>query len=393
MRNLLSVSCRMTLTLAACIPALMAQQAGSFSRTGDMVVSRYGHQAILLLDGRVLILGGIGAGDAICGCTMLASAEIYDPATGNFTATGSMNVVRQQFSAVLLKDGRVLVSGGLHWDDNTPVSSAEIFDPATGVFQPTGSLVIALRAHTSTLLADGTVLIAGGYRDGTVLINGEYRFSAGIAPAEIYDPVSGTFRELAESGWATFATATSLTDGRIFLTGTSKLLETTVTEIYDPKKEAFSHTGSLTGFQRYLGGYCTTALANGDVLLAGGTDDPEESSTNLATARLYNPGTGFFSVVNPMDAGRQSPTGTLLPDGTVLIAGGFVIGPGGFDFGTFSALASAEIYDPASATFTPTASMMNSRSGHTATLLRDGTVLIAGGVYHLNTAELYIPAH
>ena len=76
-----------------------------------------------------------------------------------------------------------------------------------------------------------------------------------------------------------------------------------------------------------------------------------------------------------------------------LIAGGGVYGPGGFDFGTFSALASAEIYDPSSTAFTPISGMMNARSGHTATLLRDGTVLIAGGVEHLNTAELYIPAH
>ena len=267
------------------------------------MISRSWHQAILLQDGRVLILGGNGSGDGI------GVAEIYDPATGNFTATGSMNVVRQQFSAALLKDGRVLVSGGLQWDGKyTAVSSAEIFDPATGVFELTGSLVTAQRGHTSTLLDDGTVLIAGGYMDGAVLINGEYRFSGGIAPAEIYDPLSGTFRELAESGWATFGTATSLTDGRIFLTGTSKLLETTVTEIYDPKKKAFAHTGSLTGFLGYLAGYSTTALANGDLLLTGGTDDPDESSTTLPTAAaFYHPGTGFFSGNEPHEHSTSVP--------------------------------------------------------------------------------------
>jgi hypothetical protein len=108
----------------------------------------------------------------------VVSAELYDPKTGTFSPTGSLATARSGHSATALPDGRVLIAGGSPVGDSSGVvASAELYDPATGTFSPTGSLATARAAHTATLLPDGRVLIAGGY-DG----------SKEFASAELYQP-------------------------------------------------------------------------------------------------------------------------------------------------------------------------------------------------------------
>jgi len=138
----------------------------TFAATGALVTARYAHTATLLPSGRVLVSGGIGqigvtGGGVNVSGTILASAELYDPATGIWTATGAMATARDFHTATLLPSGLVLVSGGLD-SLGAQLASAELYDPATGTWTATGSLATARAYHTATLLPSGRVLVSGG---------------------------------------------------------------------------------------------------------------------------------------------------------------------------------------------------------------------------------------
>jgi N-acetylneuraminic acid mutarotase len=132
---------------------------GKWILTGQLKVARDEHTATLLPNGQVLVAGG----EAPNG-TSTATAELYNPATKSWTLTGSMNGDRLEHTAVLLSNGAVLVSGGNKQRANstTVLSSAELFNPATGAWTTTGSMNTARVGHSSTLLASGQVLSAGG---------------------------------------------------------------------------------------------------------------------------------------------------------------------------------------------------------------------------------------
>lgn len=153
-------------------------------------------------------------------------------------------------------------------------------------------------------------------------------------------------------------------------------------EIFDPGAGLFTATTNPSFTQEFADGLPTTSLLlNGNVLVAGGADD----WGIYASAETYDPSTGTFTATGNMTIGRNGQTATLMPDGSVLMAGAYLFG------GT--ALSSAESYDPVSAGFTATVDMTTPRQGHTATLLNDGRVLIAGGsiipTSFTATAELY----
>jgi Kelch motif len=147
--------------------------AGTWSLTGNLVNRRAQHTATLLNNGKVLIAGGVAT-------NYLASAELYNPATGTFTLTGSMKTARELFTATLLTNGLVLVAGGQNSNFIGPfLASAELYNPSTGKWTSTGSLNTARYFQTATLLNSGEVLIAGG--------------AAHLASSELYNPASGTF--------------------------------------------------------------------------------------------------------------------------------------------------------------------------------------------------------
>jgi hypothetical protein len=138
------------------------------------------HSATSLANGSVLIAGGPGGvSNAL---TALLVPQLYDPASGQFTTTGSMSATRYNHTATLLADGKVLIAGGDGSSGET-LDSAELYDPATGRFSLTGSMITGRSQHTATLLADGKVLIAGGFGSS----------GDALAAAELYDPASGRF--------------------------------------------------------------------------------------------------------------------------------------------------------------------------------------------------------
>lgn len=137
---------------------------------GRMKAARSFHVAILLADGRVLVTGGSPVGMHAAASHNLTSAEVYDPKTGKFSPTGSMTTERASHTATRLAGGRVLITGGALSTASDAGSlsqaSAELYDPKTGTFRPTGSMSFARTFHEATLLADDRVLVTGGSADG-----------------------------------------------------------------------------------------------------------------------------------------------------------------------------------------------------------------------------------
>ena len=213
---------------------------GKFTSTGSMTMGRSGHTATLLADGRVLMAGGgivhegvqspSGAGDVrhtsrladvrretadprVAGPTatmeMVATAELYDPKTGTFHATGSMTVPRDEASATRLEDGRVLIAGAGDEGDQA-VASADLYDPTTGKFSATGSMYTARYGQNATLLPDGRILISGG-TDG----------NGGLSSLETYDPAKGRFEDAGSTGTRLWPSVALLQDGRVLIVGGS----------------------------------------------------------------------------------------------------------------------------------------------------------------------------
>lgn len=344
-------------TSAAALLTVTASAPGTFTAAaGGMATGRSFHTATLLANGKVLIVGGFNG-------TALATAELYDPAAGTFSATGSMATPRQYHTATLLQDGRVLIAGGSAFGVVT--SSAEIYDPATGTFTATGNLGTARASHTATLLPNGKVLLAGGRDLGSFFLT-----------AELYDPATGTFTPTGSllEARATH-TATLLPDGKVLIAGGYRSSNLASAELYDPASGTFASAGSMVSPRAY---HTATRLPDGRVLMVGGTTS--------AAAEIYAPATGFSATGSLIDVRAYWHTATLLPSGKVLVAGGVGVG------NPAPLLGSAEVFDPASGAFTSTGSLSTQRETHTATLLGNGRVLVVGGVGgagYLASAETY----
>jgi len=353
-------------------PASAETVAGGWSFTGSLNIGRYNHTATLLSDGKVLVAGGNGFSGGHN--RILDSAELYDPVTEKWNATGRLNVPRTGHTATLLKHGRVLITGGFDGRDlDSTLNSAELYDPVTGTWSITGSLNAPRIYHTATLLNNGKVLVAAG-----IEITGFEEYIM-LDTAELYDPDTGTWSFTGNPNIAAYySSATLLQNGKVLL------LEPNSAGLYDSDTRMWSSVGIPFGSIGFR--HTATLLPDGKVLIVGG-----DFEGPLKSAQLYDPDTEEFTSTGNLNRARFDHAATLLPDGKVLVAGGNgLIGSGGIFSYVF--LDSTELYDPATGTWSFVADLNTPRAYHTVTLLPDGLALLVGGLdgfsNGINSAEI-----
>jgi N-acetylneuraminic acid mutarotase len=351
-----------------------AAQTGSWTLTGSMTYARAEQTATLLQNGQVLVAGGTSA----------AAAELYNPATGTWALTGSMSTARIAPVAALLQNGEVLVAAGQN-AAGTMLGTAEVYNPATGTWTLTGPMASAPgTGATATLLPNGTVLVAGG------CCTPEAGPDA-LAEAQIYNPATNSWTATGSlSTGRYYATATLLGNGTVLVVGGDYIVPNMNSgngsspldsaEIYNPSTGTWQSAGTTATPHVYA---TASLLPSGQVLVAGGS--ASGCCDGVTGADLYTPSTGTWQAAANMNVQREEAAAVVLPNGTVLMTGGYM-----GDTAT-PYLTSTEIYQPSTNTWTLGPSMNYGRSEQTATLLPDGQVLVVGGYDggSLATAELY----
>jgi len=317
-------------------PELYSPATGTWAVTGQLNTPRTDAATALLQNGQVLAAGGSGGGSF-----PLASAELYNPATGTWSVTGSMHQGRSGVagsgdpSATLLPDGQVLVAGGEDANFN-PLASAELYNPATGKFTPTGSMTTPREGQSATLLNNGQVLIAGG--------------TGATAAAELYNPAAGKFTATGSMAAPRGGNvATLLTGGDVLVTQGSAagLFAERYNPATGQWSNASTGLHVCIYTQECQANSTATLLPTGNVLVAGGFVGLYSNPQTTAGAMLYHPAINTWTSTGSMTTGRENQTATLLPDGQVLVAGGTLFDhPSVGHTGLLEFLSSAELYTP-----------------------------------------------
>ncbi len=301
------------------------------------IIPRSNHTATRLANGTVLLTGGEGTADH----HELASAQIFDWATRSIVNTGNMLTARQNHTATLLPNGTVLIAGGEAAEH--PLAAVEIFDPSTGKFSSTANLHEARYAQAAAPLPDGRVLICGGTGiAGKPLIS-----------AEIYDPRTKTFLRAGNmTAPRAYLSAVTMKDGTVLLAGGVGA----TAEIFDAKTGVFKSLGRM-GLQQ--NGTSVDKSRPSAVLL----DNGQILVTSAAGAEIFDSVTNAFHTIGPMATAHTETVDALLKSGRALITGGPM---------------QTEIFDPKAGTFSAGPNLNGPHTGHTVTLLEDGSVFVAG---------------
>ena len=347
-----------------------------WTATGSLLAARHGHSAILLRDGRVLVAGGQGSDSR-----PLSSAELYTPSAETWTSTGSMVTPLQSPTASLLRDGRVLIMGTT--GERPGANTVELYDPLSGTWTEAGNTTTLRQDYTMTPLADGRVLVAGGSDPST---------DKALASAELFDPATGTWSPTGTMGTPRCGhAATLLRDGRVLVAG----------ELCGAAAAGIGGSGGAAAAA------ATPTATRPQGSRATDEPSPPGSAAPLpASAEVYDPGTGKWSPAGGSTAPRRAAAATLLADGRVFV---LTLTPFAavriFDPGTetwhpagkvrgwmspqaipladgrvvVATLRELEIYDPRTEASLSIQTGDATDSGYSATLLADGRVLLAGG--------------
>ena len=366
-----------------------ASAQGTWVATGSLNVARSGHTATLLSDGKVLVAGGVPNLDEA------AYAELYDPTADTWTRTGDEVCVEVQGLELLRR------IAAPHRDSAYQRQGSRCGPAVRGAVRPSHGHLDADRQHER--FADRAHGKSIGGRQGSCRGRNASNWYADLtASAEIYDPITGVWTltdalAVARSGH----TSTVLRDGRVLVAGGNylccdgaawlELYPLSSTEIFDPRRGTWTSAGLLVVPRAF---HTASLLPSGKVLVAGGWDDgghPRSSS------EFFDSATGTSSVPGSLNVPREFAVATSLSNGNVLLTGGgsvWGIPPGNALH--YENTSDAETYDTTSGKWLLAGQQMIPRMGHTATLLRDGRVLVAGGVgsgdapARLASAELYV---
>ncbi len=291
---------------------------GTWSSVASMKYPRAAAAAVRLPGGKVLVAGGMGTGPG--------TAEIYNPATNTWADTGPLNVARfEDMAAALLPGGRVLVAGGFVPKESgippfVPLASTEIWHPSTGQWAVGNPMHEARGEFASVTLKDGRILVMGGV-DAS---------GSALKSAEIYNPHTGHWRLIRDMHSPRFdAAAVVLHDGRVLVAGGADASgqPTTSSEIYNPRTKTWKTTGSLN-VPRSEAEYAIVLLPDGRVLLAGGYNTLGLTETHVDTAEVYNPRTGTWkAVATPMSSARSGHAALLLRGNRGVLVMGGAMGP------------------------------------------------------------------
>ncbi len=343
---------------------------GSWRQAADLATIRGTTTAIVLRDGKVLVAGGgVGA-------IPVEAAELFEPSSGTWTSTGSLAQARRGHTAALLNDGRVIVAGGRD-TDGEPMSSVEIYDPAIGRWSPAAPMNIGRLGHSMSVLADGRVLVAGGSSRGPSEASGGQTIRPD-ATAEVFDPATNAWRPTSPMRNARFEhTATALADGKVLLAGGQgpgdggRVQALATVEVFDPAVDGFVSTTNL-GEART--NHAAVLLSDRSSVLVMGGAGGDNADVSISSAELFDARSGTWTRVGPLNLDRTGQTATLLSDGRVLVAGGESA-----KRGQRRSLQSTEVFDPNGREWRSAGDMACPRSEQAAVLLGDGTVLVVAG--------------
>ncbi|MER7952464.1 kelch repeat-containing protein [Streptomyces sp. NPDC096079] len=353
---------------------------GAWSAAGPLpwerVLNGATSSAVRLADGRVLIAGGADAA-----LTAQDGTALFDPRDGAWSPGRPLAAARRMHSTTLLADGRVLVTGG-HTGPNAfpsrPLATAEVYDPGTGDWSPAGELREARYGHSATLLPDGRVLVAGGAGRRSAASE------RSLYSAELFDPLLPGWTKAGDMTDArSFHPAVPLPDGRVLVAGGWVVTRRdwrggtalAYAECYDPATDTWTPTGGLSAPRS---GHELTALADGSVLATGGGGavgaDGRLDPYSTATTERWDPAAGGrWTPEGDMPCGRTQHRAVRLATGEVLVAGG------GNDLFPDAGYRSAARYDPETRHWTAVPGMAVGRTDFAAAVLSDGRVLVVGG--------------
>jgi hypothetical protein len=343
----------------ACAPAHAAKQ-GVWTTINDPGELRELATATLLKDGRVLVAGGEGYQG------VLPLVELFDPTTDTYSAAAPLQTQRDQATATRLRDGRVLLVGGTSDNVNAaPLSSAEIYDPATGTWTYTGQLHQARFGHQAVLLKDGRVMVMGGTPD----------VENQLTTCEIWNPKTGKWTYTGSMAVGRrYSNAVALPDGDVLEAG-----DDSPSEVYATSTGKWSYTGSSP----------SSAFAAPVVLLKDGTvlTPPSIVGNDTGVGATYDAATNTWTRTKSAE-GRFYATGTILKNGSVLIAGGCTVSC------SVPSVNSVVLYRPDSRTYVQEPPLSNGRESAAAVRLLDGRVLVQGGFTYQNgpgPTEIFTP--